>query len=69
MSLNPLPLPSATINLVTNTSVDHYYRLTCTDRTELNVPQDPCEEDPDYSFMVNFTLTLTYPRQCIVRAV
>jgi hypothetical protein len=52
MSLNPLGLPSVMISITKSFREDHYYRIICTDITELNVPQDPCEEDPHYNFQV-----------------
>ena len=50
MVFNPLSLPSIELELVTNSSVGHFYRLQLTNHRELNVPQDPCEEREDYKF-------------------
>ena len=50
MMANPLGCPSIKIDMDTETDFNHWNMLTVTEHRELNVPQDPCEEDPGYSF-------------------
>ena len=50
MVLNPLSLPYIIIDLETNSSYNQYHTMTLTEHRELDVPQDPCEEDPGYNF-------------------
>ena len=47
---NLLSFPNINIDLETNSSYNHYYQMTLTEHRELDVPQDPCEEDPGYNF-------------------
>ena len=47
---NPLSLPTVRIDILTNSSFNHYNMLTLTQLHELDVPSDPCEENTDYSF-------------------
>ena len=50
MTSNPMSVPEIFIEIKIDKSIDHYNMLTVTEHRELNVPQDPCEEDPGYSF-------------------
>ena len=53
MSQNPNGPPSKYVKINPNTSFNHYNKLALTKHYEKNVPQDPCVQDPDYSFRVN----------------
>ena len=48
---NPVSLPLNKKKVFPNTSSPHYHHLALTQHHQLNVARDPCEEDPDYSFL------------------
>ena len=47
---NPMSIPMVRMNLITDTETNSYYKMTMIQHRELNVPGDPCEDDPGYSF-------------------
>ena len=47
---NPVGLQNEIIIINPNTSYSHFYRLAMTEVEELDVPDDPCNSDPDYNF-------------------
>ena len=49
---NPLSIPDIGVELETSQTAGDYYMITLTERTELNVPNDPCIENPSYNFQV-----------------
>ena len=53
VSHNPNGPPSKYVKINPNTSFNHYNKLALTKHYEMNVPHDPCVQDPDYSFQVN----------------
>ena len=50
---NPNGPPSKYIKINPNTSFNHYNKLALTKHYEMNIPKDPCVQDPDYSFQAN----------------
>ena len=53
---NPVGLPSTKyIKVYPNTTANHYYRLALTEVEELDVAEDPCNTDPQYSLQVRHT--------------
>ena len=47
---NPAGLPSVMLKLNPNSSGNYYYRIALTEVEELDLPQDPCNVDPNYIF-------------------
>ena len=47
---NPAGLPSTMLKLNPNSSGNYYYRISLTEVEELDLPEDPCNVDPDYNF-------------------
>ena len=52
MNLNLIGLPSIYKRLNPNTTDSHYYQFSLTEHEELNVPNDPCNEDKNYIYQV-----------------
>ena len=53
---NPVGLPSTKyIKVYPNTTANHYYRLALIEVEELDVAEDPCNTDPQYSLQVRHT--------------
>ena len=50
LNLNPLALPINLQTLKNSLTGNVYYSLALTEHMKLNTPQDPCVEDPSYSF-------------------
>ena len=50
LSVNPLSLPINLQTLKSSLTGRVYYSLALTEHVELNTPQDPCIDDPSYSF-------------------
>jgi hypothetical protein len=50
VSLNPLALPITLQTITSSTSGLFYFSLSLTEHEELSTPQDPCVEEPTYSF-------------------
>ena len=50
LNVNPLALPLNLQTLKNSLTGRVYYSLALTEHVELNTPQDPCIEDPSYSF-------------------
>ena len=46
----PMSIPMVRTDLITDSNNGPYYKLTMIEHRELNVPDDPCEDDPGYSF-------------------
>ena len=49
---NQWGIPATRIKVVANETVDSYYRISVTEHIELNLPNDPCEENQNYDFRV-----------------
>ena len=49
--------PSTFLKINPNTSFNHYNKLVLTKHYEMNVPSDPCVQDPQYNFQVNLFTT------------
>ena len=47
---NPVGLQKEMMKIYPKTSTSHFYRLAMTEVEELDVPDDPCNSDPDYNF-------------------
>ena len=50
--LNPLSVPGIGLKFMAGKNNGYVYRISLTERTELNVPQDRCIEDPEYNLQV-----------------
>ena len=50
ISLNPESAPPSVHKIVDPGMLPYYYRLGLTEVEELNLPNDPCNEDPEYNF-------------------
>ena len=57
----PVALPMLHCAASVNTTESHYYTMIATEVEELNLPQDPCNEDETYNFQV-FILLLAIPK-------
>ena len=53
MNQNPNGPPSKYVKINPNTSFNHYNKLVLTKHYEMNIPNDPCVQDPDYNFQAN----------------
>ena len=52
INTNPFGLTTLVRKLYPNVTANHFYRLAMAEKQELNVADDPCNEDPGYSFQV-----------------
>ena len=50
ISRNPVSGPPSVQKIVDPQKLPYYYQIGLTEVKELNLPNDPCNEDPDYSF-------------------
>ena len=49
-STNPVALPTIMTQFDTRTTLSQYYRLDMTEVNELNIPEDPCDAEPETNF-------------------
>ena len=49
-STNPVALPTLMTQFDTRTTLSQYYRLDMTEVNELNIPEDPCDAEPETNF-------------------
>ena len=49
-STNPVALPTVMTQFDTRTTLSQYYRLDMTEVNELNIPEDPCDAEPETNF-------------------
>ena len=61
---NPTFVPALLKVLEPNRTSSHYYCLTLTEVEELDVPEDPCNTDPDYSFQACVRKSLSSELGC-----
>ena len=52
MNYNQLSLPFIHKKMIPQRSDNLFYKMSATEHIELNVPEDPCEEDEEYEFTV-----------------
>ena len=52
----PVAFPAVSRSFVVNKSESHFYPMVLTEVEELNLPQDPCNEDEKYNFQVHFVI-------------
>ena len=50
MNENQWGIPSTQIRVVPNETVNSFYRISVIEHLELNLSNDPCEEDEDYDY-------------------
>ena len=52
LNYNPVDLPTLSRSVVVDKSENHLYLMIMVEVEELNLPQDPCNEDEKYNFQV-----------------
>ena len=50
INFNPIDFPIVYEKIIPSSSPSFYYRLALTEMEELDLPEDPCNTDPDYIF-------------------
>ena len=63
LNVNPLGLPTKYLNLVPHSGMA-YYSLALREHRKMNTPNNPCVEDPDYSFTTCVKESLTRNAGC-----
>ena len=54
-NVNPIGLPYLSLMIDPNKTSNQYHWLTMTEVEELDLPEDPCNTNPDYNFQVSIT--------------
>ena len=58
MNSNPEGLPSIMLKIDPRSTASIFYRLDLTEVEELDLPEDPCNTDPDYHFQASVLMSL-----------
>ena len=61
---NPAGLPSIMLKLNPNNRGNYYYKISLTEVEELDLPEDPCNVDPDYNFQACVKRSLSIQVGC-----
>jgi hypothetical protein len=67
VNINPTTFPSILLEIRPNETRSHYYGLALTEMEELDIPEDPCNPDPDYNFQACIKESLSRQEGCRTR--
>ena len=62
MTWIPLTIPALLESMLVNKTVKHYYTIVMAEVKELDVPQDPCNDDEEYDFQVGNMIIMLFER-------
>ena len=62
----PLTIPALTEIIFVNKTVKHYYPIVMAEVKELDVPQDPCNDDEEYDFQVGNMIIMLFVRSDVL---
>ena len=60
MNWIPLTIPALREFILVNKTVNHWYPIVMAEVKELNLPQDPCNDDEEYNFQVDIMITMLF---------